>query len=335
MVAALAEARKGLGRTHPNPAVGAALVKGGKILSRGWHRAAGRPHAEIEALAGLKNSAAARGATLYVTLEPCSTQGRTPPCTGAILRAGIARVVYGARDPNPLHAGRADRILEEAGIRVTSGILAAECTAANEAWNKWIATGLPFVIAKAGMSLDGRIASPPGRRWITSEESRRDAMSLRADCGAILVGGETVRTDNPRLTLRGSPGAEQPLRVVWTRSGNLPPDSRIFTDCFRARTLVFQGMSLRRVLKDLGKRGVQQVLIEGGGRTLGEAFDRGLVDRAVFYIAPVLTGGGVPAVGGRGAGSNEAGWRLDDVSSRITGGDLRIDGVVRVKEKIF
>ena len=135
MVAALAEARKGIGRTHPNQAVGAVLVKGGKILSRGWHRAAGRPHAEIEALAGLKNSGAARDATLYVTLEPCSTQGRTPPCTGAIIRAGIARVVYGARDPNPLHAGRADRILEEAGIRVTSGLLAAECAAANEAWN--------------------------------------------------------------------------------------------------------------------------------------------------------------------------------------------------------
>ncbi|MEI6278707.1 MAG: bifunctional diaminohydroxyphosphoribosylaminopyrimidine deaminase/5-amino-6-(5-phosphoribosylamino)uracil reductase RibD [Verrucomicrobiae bacterium] len=328
MKAALAEAGRGIGRTHPNPAVGAVLVKGGRILSRGWHRAAGGPHAEIEALAGLKNPAAARGATLYVTLEPCSTQGRTPPCTAAIIRAGISRVVYGARDPNPRHAGRADRILHAAGIRVTPGVLAAECAAINEAWNKWIATGLPFVIAKAGMSLDGRIASPPGRRWITSAESRHDAMSLRATCGAILVGGETVRTDNPRLTLRGMPGVEQPLRAVWTRSGNLPPDSRIFTDRHRARTVVFKGMSLRRVLKELGKRGVLSVLIEGGGRTLGEAFDRRLVDRAVFYIAPVLTGGEVPAVGGLGVNSNEQGWHLADTSYRITGGDLRVEGSV-------
>jgi len=333
MEAALAEARQGIGRTHPNPAVGAVLVKGGRILSRGWHRAAGRPHAEIEALEGLKNPERARGATLYVTLEPCSTHGRTPPCTGAIVRAGIARVVYGARDPNPRHAGRADRILDEAGIRVTPGVLAADCAAINEAWNKWIATGLPLVIAKAGMSLDGRIASPPGRRWITSEESRRDAMSLRATCGAILVGGETVRTDNPRLTLRGMPGVEQPLRVVWTRSGNLPPESRIFTDRYRARTLVFKGLSLRRVLKELGDRGVQKVLIEGGGRTLGEAFDRRLVDRAVFYIAPLLTGGAVAAVGGTGAGANEKGWRLADVSYRIIGGDLRVEGTVRRAQK--
>jgi len=153
-------------------------------------------------------------------------------------------------------------------------------------------------------------------------------MGLRAACGAILVGGETVRTDNPRLTLRGMPGVEQPLRAVWTRSGILPPDSRIFTDRHRARTVVFQGMSLRRVLKELGKRGVQKVLIEGGGRTLGEAFDRGLVDRAVFYIAPVLAGGEVPAVGGLGVDSNEKGRRLADVSYRIIGGDLRVEGTV-------
>lgn len=328
MKAALAEACRGIGRTLPNPAVGAVVVKGRRIMSCGWHRAAGLPHAEIEALARLKSPAIARGATLYVTLEPCSTSGRTPPCTDAIIRAGIARVVYGARDPNPAHAGRADRILEAAGVCVTSGVLAAGCAGINEAWNKWIATGLPFVVAKAGMTLDGQIASPPGRRWITSEESRRDAMRLRATCGAILVGGETVRTDNPRLTLRGMPSTAQPLRAVWTRSGNLPADSRIFTDRHRAKTLVFQGVSLREVLRRLGRSGVQKVLIEGGGRTLGEAFDRGLVDRAVFYIAPILSGGGVPAVGGRGVRSNESGWRLENVFCRMLGGDLRVEGEV-------
>jgi len=328
MKAALIEAAKGAGRTHPNPAVGAVVVKNRRILSRGWHRAAGCPHAEIEALRGLKNPASAIGATLYVTLEPCSTQGRTPPCTQAIIDAGIRRVVYGVRDPNPLHAGRADRILKKAGVSVTRGILERECGLLNESWNKWIATGLPLVIAKAGMSLDGCIASPPGRRWITSEESRLDAMRLRAGCGAILVGGETVRVDNPRLTIRGIAGAAQPLRVVWSRSGKLPRRHHLFTDEFRKMTLVFKNVPLREVLKDLGGRGVEKVLIEGGGRTLGEAFDQRLVDRVVFYVAPVLSGGGVPAIAGAGAGANGEGIRLDEVSYKRLGPDLKIAGRV-------
>lgn len=328
MKAALAEARKGAGRTHPNPAVGAVVVKNGRILSKGWHHAAGMPHAEIEAIARLKKLSDARGATLYVTLEPCSTHGRTPPCTQAIIDAGICRLVYGARDPNPLHAGRADRILKKAGVAVSSGVMEQECALLNEAWNKWISTGLPFVVAKAGMSLDGCIVSPPGRRWITSEESRFDAMKLRATCDAILVGGQTVRTDNPKLTVRGIPRAAQPLRVVWTRSGNLPSRCHLFTDAFRQKTLVYRDKLLREVLQDLAGKGVARLLIEGGGHTLGKAFDLGLVDRVVFYIAPVLTGGGVPAVAGLGAGSNEEGRRLDRVTYRRIGPDLRIEGRV-------
>lgn len=330
MGAALLEAKKGTGLTRPNPAVGAVLVKGARVISRGWHRAAGCPHAEVEAIRVLKNISAARGATLYVTLEPCSTHGRTPPCTQAVIDAGVSRVVYGARDPNPSHSGRADRILKRAGIAVSAGVLEHECALLNEAWNKWIATGVPFVMAKAGMSLDGRIASPPGRRWITSEESRADAMLLRATCGAILVGGETVRADNPQLTVRGIPAAGQPWRVVWTRSGKLPRKSHLFTDEFRNKTLVYKNMSLRDVLKDLGGKGVEKVLLEGGGHTLGEAFDNGLVDRVVFYVAPVLLGGGVPAVAGLGVGSNEDGYRLEDVSYRQIGPDLKIEGRVRV-----
>ena len=326
--AALLEAARGSGQTHPNPAVGAVVVNKNRILARGWHRAAGCPHAEIEALRGLKKFSDARGATLYVTLEPCSTHGRTPPCTQAIIDAGIRRVVYGARDPNPSHAGRADRILKKAGVAVTCGILAKECALLNEAWNKWIATGFPFVVAKAGMSLDGRIASPPGRRWITSEESRLDAMRLRAACGAILVGGETVRADNPRLTIRGIPAAAQPLRVVWTRSGKLPRTSHLFTDEFREKTLVYKNIPLREVLNDLGGKGVESVLIEGGGHTLGEAFDQRLVDRVVFYVAPVFIGGGVPAIAGRGVGSNEEGVRLNDATYQRIGPDLKIEGRV-------
>ncbi|HWB60221.1 MAG TPA: bifunctional diaminohydroxyphosphoribosylaminopyrimidine deaminase/5-amino-6-(5-phosphoribosylamino)uracil reductase RibD, partial [Chthoniobacteraceae bacterium] len=184
---ALREAAKGIGHTSPNPAVGAVLVsRAGKILARGWHHAAGCPHAEIEALGKTRH---ARGATLYVTLEPCSTRGRTPPCTEAIIAAGIARVVIGAIDPNPAHAGRAVKILKRAGIAVTTGLLAAECAALNRPFNKWIVTGMPYVYAKAGMSLDGRIARQPGEgQWITSPASRAHVQKLRARVDAILIG---------------------------------------------------------------------------------------------------------------------------------------------------
>lgn len=320
---AIAEARKGLGKTHPNPAVGAVIVKSGRVISTGWHRAAGKPHAEIEAL---RKAPAARGATLYITLEPCSTHGKTPPCTDAIRAAGIAHVVYGATDPNPAHAGRADKILHQAGIDVTSGILGTDCADLNRAWNRWIATGRPWVVAKAGSSLDGRIASPPGRRWITSPASRADAMRLRAASQAILVGAETVRTDNPRLTLRGPRGIPQPWRVVWTKSGHLPKTCHLLTDEFRERTLVFKNRPLASVLAELGRLGVAQVLIEGGGSVLGEAFDRSLVDEIVFYLAPDLLGGPTATIAGRGAGSNEEAIRLHLPTYTRIGRDLRIGG---------
>jgi len=323
---AIREARKGTGKTAPNPAVGAVLVRNGEVVSKGWHRAAGKPHAEVEALRKASNAA---GCTLYVTLEPCSTHGRTPPCTAAIIQAGISRVVFGATDPNPFHAGRAVKILNEAGIEVSTGVLATECRDLNTAWNKWIVTGLPFVTAKAGMSLDGRISSFPNRRWITSEAARADAMKLRAGCDAILVGAETVRVDDPHLTLRGVSKSRQPWRVVWSRSGEIPPASKILTDEFRDRTLVFQGKSFRAVLRDLGKRGVQHVLIEGGGCTHGEAFDRGLVDRVVFYVAPVLLGGKTPAIGGR----RKIDLRLLDPVYKRVGPDLRIEAAVSPKAR--
>jgi diaminohydroxyphosphoribosylaminopyrimidine deaminase/5-amino-6-(5-phosphoribosylamino)uracil reductase len=323
---AIREARKGIGKTSPNPAVGAVLVRNGELLSKGWHRAAGKPHAEIEALRKVSNST---GCTLYVTLEPCSTHGRTPPCTAAIIQSGISRVVFGATDPNPAHAGRAVKILKKAGVEVSTGVLASECRELNAAWNKWIATGLPYVTAKAGMSLDGRIASFPGRRWITSEAARADAMKLRANCDAILVGAETVRVDDPHLTLRGVGKARQPWRVVWSRSGEIPPGSKILTDEFRERTMVFQGKSLRAVLRGLGRRGIQHVLIEGGGRTHGEAFDLGLVDRVVFYVASVLLGGNTPAVGGRGKNDIQ----LANPLYKKVGADLRIEAEVLPKAR--
>jgi diaminohydroxyphosphoribosylaminopyrimidine deaminase/5-amino-6-(5-phosphoribosylamino)uracil reductase len=318
---ALEEAKKGVGFTYPNPSVGAVIVRKNRVIARGWHRKAGGPHAEIEAISKTTRTA---GATIYVTLEPCSTHGRTPPCTEAILKAGFSRVVYGATDPNPRHVGQGRKILEAGGISVTEGVLAAECSALNAGWNKWISTGKPYVIAKAGMSLDGRINSPPEQRWLTGPASRRDAMKLRARVQAILVGGETVRADDPQLTIRGVPHREQPLRVVWTKSGNLPGKAKLFTDEFKDRTLVYQNRSLRSVLADLGRRGVASVLIEGGARVLGEAFDRELVDEVCFYLAPMLIGGPVPVVGGRGAGSNAEAIRLaNPVYSRI-GQDVKL-----------
>lgn len=326
MRAALAEARKGAGRTLPNPAVGCVIVRNSRILSRGWHHAAGCPHAEIEALKALKTSA--RDATVYVTLEPCSTHGRTPPCTEALLRAGVARVVYGATDPNPKHAGRARRILTRAGVTVTNGVLAEECEALNVEWNKWIATGLPYVIAKAGMTLDGRINSPPESRWITSPTSRRDAMNLRRRVQAILVGGGTVRDDNPKLTIRDGKAGQQPLRVVWSKTGRLPKKAHLFTDEHKDRTIVLKGMSLRAALRNLGKRGVVSILVEGGARVLGEAFDRRLVDEVCFYMAPLVTGGPTPTVGGLGVKDNESAIRLDQTEFRRVGPDVRLTGKV-------
>jgi diaminohydroxyphosphoribosylaminopyrimidine deaminase/5-amino-6-(5-phosphoribosylamino)uracil reductase len=324
MRAALKEAAKGIGQTSPNPAVGAVVVSNGKVIARGWHRKAGLPHAEIEALKKVKN---AQGAAIYVTLEPCSTHGRTPPCVEAIIAAGIKRVVIGAIDPNPAHAGRAVKILKNSGIEVTAGVLGAECNALNKAFNKWIVTKTPWVIAKAGMSLDGRIARPPGEgQWITSPASREHAQSLRARVDAILIGAGTLRADNPRLTVRGIEGARQPWRVVLTRSGKLPPKAHLFTDAHKERTLIYQNMTLRAVLRHLGTQQVTSVLIEGGGEVLGQAFDRQLVDEVHFYIAPLLIGGPKVAVAGLGAGSNDKAARIKNPCYESIGEDLHVSG---------
>lgn len=339
MRAALAQARRGLGHTSPNPAVGAVLVGGGRILARGYHRCAGEPHAEIEALKRCRKPA---GATLYVTLEPCSTHGRTPPCTAAIIAANVRRVVVGATDPNPAHGGRAAGILEAAGIAVRTGVLEAECRALNPGFNKWIVTGMPHVIAKAALSLDGRIARPPAEdRWLSSPAARVHAHRLRARVDAILIGTGTLRADNPRLTVRGvgvrdgsrGRGTRQPWRVVVGRSGrDIPADARLFTDEYRDRTLLFIGQPLRAVLRALGRRGITSVLIEGGGRILGEAFDRRLVDAVCFYIAPLLVGGPVAGVEGRGAATSAAAPRILEPRYEQVGPDLILTGAVTYPE---
>jgi diaminohydroxyphosphoribosylaminopyrimidine deaminase / 5-amino-6-(5-phosphoribosylamino)uracil reductase len=323
---ALAEARRGLANVSPNPAVGAVLVQRGRVTASGYHRASGLPHAEIECLSAAA-AGSLRSATLYVTLEPCSTTGRTPPCTEAIVRAKVERVVVGATDPNPLHSGRGISELMEAGLKVKSGVLEAECSRLNEAFNKWIVTGKPFVIAKCGMSLDGRLtrSAPEGCR-LTGPAARRHAMQLRAEVDAILIGAETLRQDNPRLTTRGIRGARQPWRVLLSRSGKLPRAAHLFSDRFAGRTLVYRGKSLKAVLADLGRREITSVLIEGGGDVLGQAFDARLVDKVQFYLAPLLTGGPVFAVAGKGARSTAEGARLAGITFEKIGPDLCITG---------
>jgi diaminohydroxyphosphoribosylaminopyrimidine deaminase/5-amino-6-(5-phosphoribosylamino)uracil reductase len=321
---ALKEAKKAQGQTSPNPAVGAVLVVDNRIVARGHHRGAGHEHAEIECLRNFGADVPAR-ATLYVTLEPCSTVGLTAPCTDAILRAGIRNVVVGAVDVNPRHHGRGIRRLRDAGINVREGVLAQDCAYLNEAFNKWIVSQQPFVIAKCGMSLDGRLTRPHGEsRWITGPSARRHARQLRGRVDAILVGAETVRADNPRLTVRGVRGARQPWRVVLTRSGNLPRRARLFSDQWVRQTLIYKGKPLMAVLKDLGKRSVTSVLIEGGGQLLGQALDARLIDKVQIYLGPILTGGPVIAFPGHGAQSTSNAIHLDEISYRRLGENMCI-----------
>jgi len=332
MRAALKEALKGVGATSPNPAVGAVIVKNGRILARGWHQRAGQPHAEVEALRALSSPELARGATLYVTLEPCCTQGRTPPCTSAILAAGIRRVIVGATDPHPAHAGRGLELLRERGVEVVTGVLEAECRRLNRAFFKWITTGLPWVIAKAALSLDGRITRIPGEgQWLTGPLARMDAHRLRVRADAVLVGAETVRADDPSLTIRGvpmPPGKAQPWRVVLTQTGNLPAGARLFTDEHRERTLIYQNKPLKAVLEELGGvHRVNTVLAEGGGRILGALFTEGLVDEVCFYLAPLLCGGPSLAVADPGLRLDAV--NLEEVAYKKLGRDLRLSGLVR------
>lgn len=332
MTLALAQASRGIGLTNPNPPVGAVLVKDGELIGEGYHHKAGQPHAEIEAMQdAMHKRRDVRGATIYVTLEPCSTRGRTPACTKALIHAGVARVVYAVPDPNPQHAGAADTQLRKAGIEVESGLLEAECTRLIRPFAKWIAKGLPYVIAKVGQSLDGRIVRPNGEsRNVTSDAARAHAMQLRVRCDAILIGAETLRQDNPKLTVRGEDipkDKEQPWRVVVTRSGKLPKKSHLFTDKHKKRTIVLKGeRSFEEILRDLAKRNITCVLLEGGGNLLGQAFAGKQVDECFWYLAPRICGGGTMAVGGVEFPSNAVSVELADVWHETIGDNLLVHG---------
>ena len=258
---ALRLARRGYGSTSPNPIVGAVLVKRGQIIGRGWHHRAGLPHAEIEALGDAeKRGLNPKGATLYVTLEPCSTQGRTPPCTEAIIRAGIKRVVAGGADPNPSHCGKGFRVLRRADIIVTPEVLAEQCARLNEAFNHWIVHRTPFVTVKAAMTLDGKIATASGEsKWITGPQARAHAMRLRQGADALLVGINTVLTDNPSLTVRGTKDSGRSSgrlrRLVLDSQARTPLDANVVSDENAAlTTIVVSERAPRQKSASLAKR---------------------------------------------------------------------------------
>lgn len=329
---ALGLAERGVGWTAPNPSVGAVIHdRRGRLIGSGWHKAAGCPHAEIEAMRSVRDPGRLRGATMTVTLEPCSTHGRTPPCTEAIIARGLGAVVIGQRDPNPAHRGRGVRALRAAGLDVRVGVLERECAAMNRGFAKWITTGRPWVIAKMAMSLDGRLTRPPDEeRWLTGAEARRDAHVLRARADAILVGAGTVRADDPRLTVRlptGHPGSgRKPLRVVLADTGRLPADAALFRGAARHRTVIYRGLGLTDVLSALGRRGVTTLLVEGGTSVFGSLFAFGLVDEVVAYIAPLMCGGGTrPVVDLVLPGGSQ---RITGIEVTRLGADTRIRGLV-------
>ncbi len=294
MLRALELARKGKGRTSPNPCVGAVLVSKGRLIGEGYHRKAGSPHAEVEAVRDArKRGNSPAGATLYVTLEPCCTHGRTPPCTELILKEKIKRVVIAAQDPNPAHAGRGLKLLRKAGIRVESGLLEKEATDLNRDFNHWIVSGLPWVTVKIAMSLDGRITRPRGEgQWLTGVAARTVAHQMRAEADAIIIGAETARQDNPALTIRipGWKGKQQPWRVVMTRSGKLSKRLTLLSDDYQDRTIVYKRRSWKAVLQDLGRRGVMNLLVEGGGKLCGSILESGFGNELAIFIAPHLSG---------------------------------------------
>jgi diaminohydroxyphosphoribosylaminopyrimidine deaminase/5-amino-6-(5-phosphoribosylamino)uracil reductase len=315
MARALELARRGEGMTRPNPPVGAVVVREHRAVGEGYHRRAGTDHAEIAALHAAGRLA--RAATLYLTLEPCCTQGRTPPCTEAILRQGIGRVVIAARDPNPSHNGRGLSLLRRSGLEVTEGVLAERVAPLIAPFAKWVRTGRPFVTLKLAMSLDGRIADRGGcSKWISGPASRRCVQSLRRRADALLVGAGTARTDDPTLLPRPARG-RRPWRVIVTTKGALPARLRVLSDQAACRTLVAttslctppnaarlrlggaevkafrtrEGrVSLRALLRELGRRGLLHVVCEGGGRLAGELTRQGLVDAFCLFLAPRLLG---------------------------------------------
>ncbi len=352
---ALRAAENARGRTSPNPMVGAVIVRGGRIVATGWHREAGTPHAEVHALR--MAGELAKGATLYVTLEPCAHYGRTGPCAKAVVEAGIARVVIALKDPNPLVAGKGIAILEEAGIEVRCGVLAREAARLNEAFLKWIETGLPLVAMKTAMSLDGKIATYTGAsQWITGPEARQRVHEYRDVYDGILAGIGTVLADNPSLTARLPEGGKNPVRIIADSMARMPLEAKILTDgaartiiavteeapAHRVEALKAAGaeiivagpgpqVDMALLMKKLGEQEITSVFVEGGGTVNFSMLKAGLVDKVYAFVAPKIIGGreAKTPVEGDGFATLEEAVELTALEAQTIGRDVLLTGYVQ------
>ena len=349
MALAIALGQRGLGQVWPNPAVGCVIVQGGRIVGRGWTQPGGRPHAETEALA--RAGSAARGATVYVSLEPCAHHGRTPPCAEALIAAGVSRVVSALTDPDPRVAGAGHAMLERAGVTVETGLMEAEARAANAGFLRRVTEGRPHLTLKLASSLDGRIATASGEsQWITGPAARRVVHGLRASHDAVLVGAGTMRADDPALTVRGLGVARQPVRIVASRYLDLPTGGRLFDDIATAPVWLCHGEGLapeRRafrtgqgarlievpgegrqldaeaMLRALGAAGLTRVLCEGGGALAASLLGAGLVDELVTFTAGMALGAeGQPSLGAMGISALAQAPRFGLAALRAIGGDV-------------
>jgi len=354
MEEALALAARGAERTYPNPMVGAVVVKGGRVIGRGYHRCVGTDHAEVAAIKDAGK--ACRGAAMFVTLEPCDHYGRTPPCTRAIIDSGIKSVTAAMKDPNPLNSGRGIRKLRSRGISVITGLCSAEAKELNRKYIKFITRGLPYVTLKLAQSLDGKIAARDGSsRWISSEISRKYVRHIRSGFDAIMVGANTLRLDDPFLLDAARKGYDT-VRVVVDSRLRIPLSSNLIKTAALAPVIIgttglaprerrdrISGInggdlivtrskrgrvSLRTFLRGVARRGIVNVLVEGGGELAGSLIDEELVDEAMFFISPKIIGGDRASVKGAGAADITKALDLEDVKIRMSGGDVFIRGRV-------
>jgi len=362
MKQALDLAARGMGHTSPNPMVGAVVVRGGKIVGRGYHHAAGEPHAEVNAIDDA--GALAENATIYVTLEPCNHFGRTPPCTQKILEAGIKTVIVAMEDPNPEVRGGGMKYLQENGVKVVGGVCEAEARQLNEVFITYVNTQKPFVIVKCAATLDGQIATRTGdSKWVTGESARMHVHDVRHAVDAIMVGIGTVKQDDPSLTTRlEDRRGRDPKRIILDTRLSISPDARLFHQSSDAATIIVTGdipeeagykkrlaavektgasvvpvplknkeIDLAALMVKLGGMGITSLLIEGGAQVIASSFAAGIVDKAMFFYAPKLLGGsdGVPICSGKGAGLMKDCIMLQDVRMERFGEDFLIEGYIK------
>ncbi len=355
---ALHLAEKGIGTTSPNPRVGAVVVSKGEIAGEGWHEKAGAPHAEVAALRSAGGKA--KGSNLYVTMEPCSTTGKTPPCTDEIVKAGVRKVFIGSVDPNPRNSGSGIEILRANGIEVEVGILEEQCRKLNEGFEKYVTQGLPFVTVKAAMSLDGKIATRTGEsKWITGEQSRKRVHMMRNETDAIIVGIGTVMKDNPHLTVRGiSEAIHEPKKIVVDARAEINLESNLLSETTAPSTIIavteaadngkLQNIrnrgaeillcadsngrvDMKDLMKKLAEKGIVYTLAEGGGVLIAALLENGLVDKVALFYAPILIGGrdAVSVVMGEGFAEIDKAIRVDDITIETIGEDFLVQGYIR------